>query len=139
MPAACDLRMFRPGAGWLLAGLLPVVGVALVAVAVGGRWPVSRLLKERDPTTLLADACAVIAALPAPGQRLDRRVLVPGRPHALDDNTPLAGLVFALTGVTGVALATPGMPSASTSTPSLEDSSPSACTRPGGTFRRQPS
>lgn len=29
-------RVRRAGAGWLLAGLLPVVGVALVAVAVGG-------------------------------------------------------------------------------------------------------
>lgn len=62
---------------------------------------VSRLVKEADPAALLADACAVLAALPAPTRRLDRRVLVPGRPHALDDNTPLAGLVFALTRVTG--------------------------------------
>jgi hypothetical protein len=71
-------------------------------------WPVlqqsgwvSRLLKDPDPTRLLRDACAVLAALPEPGTRLDRRVLVPGRPHALDDGTALAGLVIALTGVTG--------------------------------------
>ena len=61
----------------------------------------ARLLKEPDPSALLADAFAVLAALPVPGERLDRRVLVPGRPHALDDNTPLAGLVFALTRVAG--------------------------------------
>lgn len=71
-------------------------------------WPhlrqsgwVTRLVREPDPTGLLADACAVLAALPVPGQRLDRRVLVPSRPHALDDSTPLAGLVFALTRVAG--------------------------------------
>ena len=38
-------RVRRASAGWLLAGLLPVVGVALVAVAVGGalagRWTLS--------------------------------------------------------------------------------------------------
>lgn len=61
----------------------------------------ARLVKETDPHTLLADACAVLAALPDPGERADRRTLVPGRPHALDDGTPLAGLVFALTRVGG--------------------------------------
>lgn len=61
----------------------------------------TRLLKEADPSALLSAACAVLAVLPPPGQRVDRRVLVPGSPHALDDGTPLAGLVFALTSVTG--------------------------------------
>lgn len=61
----------------------------------------ARLLKEPDAGALLGDALGVLRALPAPRERLDRRVLVPGRPHALDDNTPLAGLVFALTRVAG--------------------------------------
>lgn len=71
-------------------------------------WPVlqqsgwvSRLLKDADPAGLLREACWVLAALPVPGRRLDRRVLVAGRPHALDDGTALSGLVFALTGVAG--------------------------------------
>ena len=61
----------------------------------------TRLLKEPDPVALLTTATAVLAALPTPGQRIDRRVLVPGSPHALDDGASLAGLVFALCDVTG--------------------------------------
>lgn len=59
----------------------------------------ARLLKDPDPSALLGDACRVLTGLPEPGQRTDRRTLVPGRPHALDAGTTLAGLVLALVGV----------------------------------------
>lgn len=71
-------------------------------------WPrlqqsgwVARLLKHADPAGLLEEATVVLAALPEHGRRADRRTLVAGRPHALDDGEPLAGLVHALTGVSG--------------------------------------
>lgn len=57
----------------------------------------ARLAAHPHPHQLIANAAAVLAALPAPGKRSDRRLLVPTDPHALDDGTPLAGLVLALT------------------------------------------
>lgn len=57
----------------------------------------ARLAAHPHPHELIANAAAVLAALPAPGRRSDRRLLVPTDPHALDDGTPLAGLVLALT------------------------------------------
>lgn len=61
----------------------------------------ARLAGRPDPEALLAQAVAVLAALPAPPRRADRRTLVAADPHALDDGTPLAGLVLALAGLAG--------------------------------------
>lgn len=61
----------------------------------------ARLAAHPDPHQLIAQAATVLAALPAPGQRSDRRLLVPSDPHALDDGTPLAGLVLALANTAG--------------------------------------
>ncbi|MFN0282986.1 MAG: DUF2399 domain-containing protein [Kineosporiaceae bacterium] len=61
----------------------------------------ARLAGQPDPFALLTHAADVLAALPQPAQRADRRTLVPTDPHALDDGTPLAGLVLALAGVAG--------------------------------------
>ncbi|UUU45129.1 DUF2399 domain-containing protein [Streptomyces sp. NBC_00162] len=58
---------------------------------------ITRLLKTPDPETLLTQALQVAARLPPPGRRIDRRILVPGNPHALDAGT-LPALVLALTG-----------------------------------------
>jgi hypothetical protein len=58
---------------------------------------ITRLLNTSEPDALLALALQVVARLPPPGQRIDRRVLVPGNPHALDAGT-LPALVLALTG-----------------------------------------
>jgi uncharacterized protein (TIGR02679 family) len=59
------------------------------------------MLNDPDPGQLAVDACSVLSRLPQPGERIDRRTLVPGHPHALDDGRTLAGLVQALTGVNG--------------------------------------
>ncbi|WP_158220636.1 DUF2399 domain-containing protein [Kineosporia sp. A_224] len=61
----------------------------------------ARLAGQPDPFALATHAVGVLAALPQPPQRADRRTLVPTDPHALDDGTPLAGLVLALTGLAG--------------------------------------
>ncbi|MEO3809819.1 DUF2399 domain-containing protein [Sphaerisporangium sp. B11E5] len=61
----------------------------------------ARLAAHPTPRRLIAQATAVLAALPPPGRRSDRRTLVAGDPHALDDGTPLAGLVLALVNATG--------------------------------------
>jgi uncharacterized protein (TIGR02679 family) len=61
---------------------------------------VARVLKEPDPFALMDEAVSVLARLPADGGRIDRRTLVPGRPHALDEGV-LPGLVLTLTGVSG--------------------------------------
>ncbi|MER0485143.1 DUF2399 domain-containing protein [Streptomyces sp. Edi2] len=58
---------------------------------------ITRLLNTPDPDALLAQALQVAACLPTPGRRIDRRILVPGNPHALDAGT-LPALVLALTG-----------------------------------------
>ncbi|MGF6940221.1 hypothetical protein BKA18_000013 [Streptomyces auratus] len=58
---------------------------------------ITRLLNTPDPDALLAQALQVVADLPPPGQRIDRRILVPGNSHALDAGT-LPALVLALTG-----------------------------------------
>jgi len=59
---------------------------------------VARLDGLSDATGLVAQAAAVAArVLRIPdGDRLDRRLLVPGDPHALDDGTPLAGVALAM-------------------------------------------
>ena len=61
---------------------------------------VTRLLNTPDPTALLDQALQVAAQLPLPGRRIDRRLLVPGNPHALDAGA-LPALVLALTGSSG--------------------------------------
>ncbi|MBB5891414.1 DUF2399 domain-containing protein [Kutzneria kofuensis] len=61
----------------------------------------ARLAAHPHPHRLVAQATAVLAALPMPGQRTDRRTLVASDPHALDDGTPLAALVLALAGQAG--------------------------------------
>ncbi|MGW3819640.1 DUF2399 domain-containing protein [Streptomyces sp. NPDC005046] len=61
---------------------------------------ITRLLNAPDPSDLLEQALKVAAQLPPPGQRTDRRTLVPGDPHALDTGA-LPALVLALTGSTG--------------------------------------
>ncbi|WP_406390090.1 DUF2399 domain-containing protein [Streptomyces sp. NBC_00882] len=61
---------------------------------------VTRLLHAPDPTALLDQALQVAARLPPPGHRIDRRLLVPGNPHALDTGA-LPALVLALTGSSG--------------------------------------
>ncbi|OQR59954.1 hypothetical protein B6E66_32535 [Streptomyces maremycinicus] len=61
---------------------------------------ITRLLNTPDAPALLDQALQVAARLPPPGQRIDRRTLVPGDPHALDMG-PLPALVLALTRTTG--------------------------------------
>ncbi|MFE2519407.1 DUF2399 domain-containing protein [Streptomyces mirabilis] len=61
---------------------------------------VTRLLNAPDPTQLLEQALKVAAQLPPPGRRIDRRLMVPGNPHALDAG-PLPALVLALSGSSG--------------------------------------
>ncbi|MGW4937317.1 DUF2399 domain-containing protein [Streptomyces sp. NPDC004166] len=61
---------------------------------------ITRLLNAPDPAELLDQALRVVAQLPLPGQRIDRRLLVPGNPHALDTGV-LPALVLALTGSSG--------------------------------------
>jgi uncharacterized protein (TIGR02679 family) len=58
---------------------------------------IARILNTPDPSALLSAALQVAGRLPEPGDRIDRRVLVPGDPHALDTGT-LPALVLALTG-----------------------------------------
>ncbi|MGW8558097.1 DUF2399 domain-containing protein [Streptomyces tubercidicus] len=58
---------------------------------------IARILNAPDPAALLGAALQVVGRLPEPGDRIDRRVLVPGNPHALDTGT-LPALVLALTG-----------------------------------------
>jgi len=62
---------------------------------------ITRLAAQADPATLIAHAVAIVGRLPEPDTRVDRRTLVTNRPHALDDGTPLAGLVLALAGLSG--------------------------------------
>jgi uncharacterized protein (TIGR02679 family) len=59
---------------------------------------VARVLATEDPQALLQQALEVLFRLPAPGDRVDRRTLVPGSPHALDEG-PLPALVLAVMGV----------------------------------------
>lgn len=58
---------------------------------------IARILNTPAPSTLLGAALQVAGRLPEPGDRIDRRILVPGDPHALDTGT-LPTLVLALTG-----------------------------------------
>jgi hypothetical protein len=50
----------------------------------------ARLAAHPEPHQLIAQATTVLAALPAPGERSDRRTLITTDPHALDDGTPLS-------------------------------------------------
>jgi len=61
---------------------------------------ITRLLNTPDPAALLDQALQVAARLPPPGRGIDRRLLVPGNPHALDAGA-LPALVLALTGSSG--------------------------------------
>ena len=58
----------------------------------------TRLVNRADAVELIGRAGEVLAKLPTPGERVDRRTLVRGAPHALDDGTPLAWIVLALVG-----------------------------------------
>jgi uncharacterized protein (TIGR02679 family) len=59
---------------------------------------VTRLVNRGDALELIGRAGEVLAKLPAPGDRADRRTLVRGAPHALDEGMPLAWIVLALLG-----------------------------------------
>lgn len=63
---------------------------------------VARLLDEADSVALVVAACSVLEQLPDGAGRVDRRTLVPGNPHALDDGQTLAALVLALADVGSV-------------------------------------
>jgi uncharacterized protein (TIGR02679 family) len=58
---------------------------------------ISRIRRDADPVALLDAAFAVLARLPEPGIRVDRRTLVAGRPHALDGGV-LPSLILAMAG-----------------------------------------
>jgi uncharacterized protein (TIGR02679 family) len=84
---------------------------ALDAIDTEGEfWPAlhragwaARLLATGNPEPIVDQAAATIVALPAPGERLDRRRLadtVTSFPHALDSGT-LPGLVLAILTATG--------------------------------------
>lgn len=62
---------------------------------------IARALATEDPDALVGQALEVLSRLPAPGERADRRTLVPGCPHALDEG-PLSILVLAVMGVSGL-------------------------------------
>ncbi|GAA2007438.1 DUF2399 domain-containing protein [Microbacterium ulmi] len=62
---------------------------------------VARVLTGEDPDGLVDQVLAVLSLLPAAGERVDRRTLVPGRPHALDEGL-LPSLVLAVMGVSGL-------------------------------------
>lgn len=62
---------------------------------------VARIRSQPDPRALIDAAAAVLARLPEPGARVDRRTLVPGDPHALDSGV-LPSLVLAMTGFSGM-------------------------------------
>lgn len=68
---------------------------------------VARFMAADEPERFLRSAVAVIAALPGPKTRRDRRHLaadVTGNPHALDYGSPLAGSTMALLVASGVVL-----------------------------------
>jgi uncharacterized protein (TIGR02679 family) len=62
---------------------------------------IARIRDNPNPTTLIADAFAVLGRLPNPGQSSDRRLLVSGNPHALDAG-PLPSLILAIAGVSAL-------------------------------------
>ncbi len=80
-----------------VAERIPTADVAWARLK-DGRW-LPRLAGDVEMT--MDAAAGVLYRLPVPGTRADRRLLVPGAPHALDDGTPLAGLVLALAGRDG--------------------------------------
>jgi uncharacterized protein (TIGR02679 family) len=60
---------------------------------------IARLLSAQEPERLLRTTFSILAALPSPGERADRRRLasdIIGDPHALDEGTTLGSLVLAL-------------------------------------------
>jgi len=73
------------------------VGPATVFSRLNSLGWITRLLRTANPDALLTQALQVAAHLPPPGRRVDRRILVPGNPHALDAGT-LPALVLALNG-----------------------------------------
>lgn len=62
----------------------------------------ARLAAHPHPDVLIAQSAKVLASLPPADERTDRRTLVPTDPHALDDGTPLAGLVLAIVRLSGM-------------------------------------
>ncbi|MER5866120.1 DUF2399 domain-containing protein [Kitasatospora sp. NPDC002040] len=75
-----------------------LVGPETLFERLRGLGWITRLLNAQEPEDLLSQALQVAARLPRPGQRIDRRLLVPGNPHALDEGA-LPALVLALTGL----------------------------------------
>jgi uncharacterized protein (TIGR02679 family) len=71
---------------------------------------VARLDGGSNADQLVASAVAVaVAVMRIPdGDRRDRRLLVPGSPHALDEGTSLAGVTLSLLAATGRISADPG-------------------------------
>ena len=64
---------------------------------------VARLDSHENPTQLISDAVDIagsILRIPD-GEKVDRRMLVPHHPHALDEGTPLAGVVLSVLALSG--------------------------------------
>ncbi|MEV8327682.1 DUF2399 domain-containing protein [Kitasatospora sp. NPDC056731] len=74
-----------------------LLGPATLFSRLRGLGWITRLAHTQDAAELLDQALQVASRLPLPGQRIDRRLLVPGNPHALDAGA-LPALVLALTG-----------------------------------------
>lgn len=98
--------------GLLECGPLVAAGVGraeLWAAIRRSGW-VTRLVKATDGRLLVGQATAVLRSLPIGDLRADRRRLADGatgNPHALDEGSPLAGLVLAVltaAGLLGVAM-----------------------------------
>lgn len=90
------------GAAGLPGHVRELVGPTTVFARLRSTGWIARILNTADPAALLGEALAVAGRLPQPGTRIDRRVLVPGDPHALDGG-PLPGLVLVLTGSSSTA------------------------------------
>ncbi|MFD0636454.1 TIGR02679 domain-containing protein [Catenulispora yoronensis] len=98
---------------------------------------ISRLIADDDREKRITLAAGVLARLPRPPARVDRRVLIPGDPHALDEGTVLAGLVLAVAGVAGAA-AGPGRPGACSASIATICSADSSCSASGHCHGRCP-
>jgi len=100
--AASDRVRIRLGssAADLPGHVRELVGPATVFDRLRSLGWITRLLNTPAPADLLDQALHVVARLPSPGERIDRRLLVPGNPHALDAGA-LPALVLALTGSSG--------------------------------------
>jgi uncharacterized protein (TIGR02679 family) len=97
--AGLDGAMSEPGPVVMNVRLDPPTAWARIH-ATG--WA-TRLAALPDGRELLAHAVRVLASLPSDGRRTDRRTLVAGDPHALDEGSVLGGLVLALAGLSGTA------------------------------------